>query len=332
MAQTLSPAITTQKNALATSGAWLLLMEIWYDGVKITSPDPGWVNNTEDLIWDAATWKKKSFRLAQVKESLKGELPKTTLTIYDVDEELKTQLQDNDGLSQGEVRIRRIYSDKDGNVTNTGILQFFNILETQYSDGENAIVFNIGVQNLVSKRFPRDRYVSTICRHIFKGGLCRYGEDTDGSGNSLGSITLTNQIRFVINSEGPILQYYIWLAPYAAFKISVGGILTKRFNTEQWISITGSGANNGRYQIEAVLNTDESTLNEWAPYNGRSDGGTHYRLNSTDAPAFTIVGEGLAGRTITIAAVCDHSVFACGNFDNLVKYGGSPGISEGIYG
>jgi len=97
MAKTLPTGITTQKNAISTSGAWLTLIDLFYPGSII--PDHRLVNNNKDLRYGRNTYTATPLSVSQVKENIRGELPKTTLTIFDVNQDLRDDLQTHDGFS-----------------------------------------------------------------------------------------------------------------------------------------------------------------------------------------------------------------------------------------
>ena len=282
-----------QKNAIANSGAWLTLIDLYYPGS--TTPDKQLVNNNENLTYDGDTYTATPLSVSQVKESIRGELPKTTLTIYDIDQDLKSDLQDNDGFSGGTVEIRAIYFNSSGTPTETNILEYFTILEVVATD--ESVVFSIGVTAPLSKRFPRDKYVSTICRHRFRDGMCQF----------TGGILSNTGIAFVHRPDDKFGVYDDYIYTLSASD-------TIFFRAAQIIRITGSASNNHDYRIKSV--TTNNVLN-------------HTYINfDTEV---NLISEA-AGAAVTITVICDKTISACRANNNSTRYGGSPGVAEGIYG
>jgi len=292
MPKTFSTSIMRQKNAIATSGAWLTLVDLFYPGSS--TPDHRFVNNNENLTYDGNLYTAIPLSVSQVKENIRGELPKTTLTIFDVNQDLRDDLQTYDGFSGGSVQVRAIYFDKSGTPTETGILEYFTILEVIATD--ESVVFSIGVTAPLSKRFPRDKYVSTICRHRFRDGMCQF----------TGGIALTrNDASFVHRKDN--YDYICILNSY----------FYNNFRANQIIRVTGSVNNNKDYRIASV--TRDLALN-------------HTYINfGTGENAVELIEEA-AGASVTITVICDKTISTCRANNNSSRYGGSPGVAEGIYG
>ncbi len=291
----LSTSIITAKGRISTTGAWLNLITLSFNDTVIGR----YVNNVEDVVFESNTYVATPFIVSQVKESLRGDLPRVTLTLYDAELNLKTNLQDNDGMSGAEIVLNRVLFDKNANPTDTDITQFFTVLDVSYVDSEAAVVFNMGLTTPLNRRFPRDRFISTICRHKFKDGFCRYGLDDEG-------VISTNLLTFVRVISG---RDYIRLAPYAAFT---------RFSDGQIIRVSGSLSNDNDYLIDEVT------------YNDGSDGYTRFYINSN----YQLTEESSSPmQTATITAFCDYTVTICRANNNSHRYGGSPGVSGGyLYG
>jgi phage-related protein len=52
------------------------------------------------------------------------------------------------------------------------ITEVFTIIET--SADNQWITFTLGYADPLGRRFPRDRYVTSACRHVFGGAFCQY--------------------------------------------------------------------------------------------------------------------------------------------------------------
>ncbi|GAH07833.1 unnamed protein product, partial [marine sediment metagenome] len=83
MAKTIPAGIHTQKSAIATSGSWLLLVDLYYPGSS--TPDKQYVNNNESVEYPEDSGKFYTpvpFTISQIKESVQGDLPKATFTFF----------------------------------------------------------------------------------------------------------------------------------------------------------------------------------------------------------------------------------------------------------
>ena len=260
----LPSVIVNKTNSLAQGDSWLILLDIFYPGNATDSPDKQFVNNNDDLVFEGDTYSGTPFSISSLKESMQGELPKTVLTVFDVNLDLVSDLQSNAGFSGGRVVIRKVPFDSNGLPEETKIVEYYDILNVNADD--EAISFNIGVGSPLTKRFPRDRYVSTICRHRFRDGMCQF---TNG--------TLTDTdigfVHFIDTSK----------RDFIATSDSADGLL---FTMGQIIRITGSGSNNGDYTIEIITRISGRTFIMFAA-------GSNKVALSTE----------VAGASVTIAAI-----------------------------
>ena len=164
--KTLSSFVKTRAHQIADGGAWVWLLEIVIgeDTFRLAM-------NNEAVTLGGNTYNPYSFTIEPVTESLKGDLPKIMLNVSNVGRYLEPYLHANAGGIGGVVTLRIAYVL--GLVVYTvGIEETFNIAETR-SDA-NYVYFTLAVTDPLTRRFPRDKYVATMCRHRFKGPLCRY--------------------------------------------------------------------------------------------------------------------------------------------------------------
>jgi len=288
MSRTLPGPIDTAKDLQSTSSAWLILMDVVYNSSTLYR----FINNTEDVVYDGNTYSAMGFGLAPVDETIRGDLPITQLTIFDTELSMNVDLQANDGLSGGRIYLRRVLVTQTGVVTDTGILLYFDIMDVSYADENGSLVFNIGISTPLTNRFPRDRYVSNICRHRFGFGLCRYNSGITAIEYPLLNMGASGDGRGEISSPSKGLDL---LFPVTGSSLSYT------------VRISGSVYNDRDYTVTEVL-TDGSRIYV-------SEG-----LSSTSDP------------DVIITVLCDHTIGGCRGNNNSVQWGGSPGVSEGIYG
>ena len=291
MSKQLPSAAETLTHNLAAPGAWLILLEIYNLSGTLQYR---LVNNTETVTYDGANYHRASFELHGVDESLKGNLPTLNLSLNDPALSLRTALYNNAGFSGWEIRIRRVYFPTPTTYTDTSIHQYFTIQDTDRDD--TGINFSLGAPRPLHKRFPRDRYIPSICRHRFQDGMCRYGL-TPGQFTGYTS----NRISFFV-IDGDI--DYIQTCSHA---------LASQIHENMLITISGSSLNDGTYRISTVS----------IP---------HINLVLLGvAPPYSLAGEGESA-TITLRPACDYGLTTCRGCGNENRFGGSPGITEGLYG
>ncbi len=121
-----------------------------------------------------------------VQENLQGGLPRIDMRISNLDTTLNAAINLYDGLRGASVVVYVVPSDT---ITGTPadvaeLTEIFEIIETTADN--QWIAFTLGYADPLGKRFPRDRYTATACRHVYKGAFCRlsathplYGTDCD---------------------------------------------------------------------------------------------------------------------------------------------------------
>ena len=163
-----------EKNAIASNGAWIWLIEITLSGA-----DPiRYANSNEDVPWGIYEWHRATFAVDDVNASIKGEFPELTLHIGDVDphSDLREQVKETGGLIGGTLRLLVVHS-AHLSLTTAAIDESAEIIGCDLDN--KSVNFTLGVTNFLSKRFPQGRYVPGFCRHRFKDALCKYdGTDT----------------------------------------------------------------------------------------------------------------------------------------------------------
>lgn len=160
-----------ESTKVSTSGAWLWLMEIATAGTVILR----YANNNEAIVWGGNTYLPISFSMDDVSMSTSGKFPEYRLQIGSValSGTLRTQIQTTGGLVGSTVRLMVVHSAY-LSLTTPAIDEMAEILNCEVT--AEAVVFTVGIPSLLSRRFPRDRYVPGFCRHKFKGALCRYSQ------------------------------------------------------------------------------------------------------------------------------------------------------------
>lgn len=170
--KTISTQMMSEVSVLGSSGALLLLVEIALTGYSTLR----YVRNNEDVVCDGDTYTAMAIEFGDIEETLQGDLPTIELKFGNALRPFAQLLEDTEGMRGGVVTIMVVHSDRLAYPPE--IVYVFEVLSTEVD--VNWVAFNMGIPNPLTKRFPRDRYVPSLCRHWFKGELCQFA----GSGET----------------------------------------------------------------------------------------------------------------------------------------------------
>ncbi|MCK9420204.1 MAG: DUF1833 family protein [Nitrospirae bacterium] len=184
-------SLILEKNKLATSSAWLLLIDV-------TLPDSGpsfnLVRNNEDISWNGTLYSAFPFELDLPDENSKGEIPMATLMISNVTRALLPYLHQYGGGVGSTVVLHIVNS---GHIAeNASDLDLtFEVMSTE--DDTQWINFKLGAPNPLRSTFPKYRYLAAHCRWTFKGAECAYAGGLTTCGRTLDDCrTRANSTRF----------------------------------------------------------------------------------------------------------------------------------------
>lgn len=165
----LSVIAKLEKNKISSTGAWLILLEIQFQGATIRV-----VNNNEDIEWPAGSgtrWVAFPFELGEVSENSKGELPSLQLKVSNVTRIIQQYLEQYAGGTDATVILRVVMSEH-LDLTTPELTEVFNVKST--STDAMWAYFNLGPDYALTQRFPPDRYMRNFCPFKFKGIKCGY--------------------------------------------------------------------------------------------------------------------------------------------------------------
>ena len=324
--ETLNAAYITEQNKIASSGAWIWLMEIsttslstlrYTNDNAYTSPtDKSKLNITWPTTGGNKYW-SLPFTLDDVDMSTSGKFPSYKVQIGDVSltGALRTRIQANSGLVGSTMRLMVVHS-AHLDVATAAIDELGEILSCDLT--ADMVTFTIGIPSLLTRRLPRDRYVPSFCRHRFAGALCQYVQPSYQRG--------TSDISFIAGVAGETgIQYNtIWINSGRliadVFKNAPGHYKGANWSLDNDTGFTVSGS---LYNDGFFLANSYHVVNE-----------QYVRVFMEADKARPFVEEG-AGELITIRLGyngCDHTLEACQLRNNTQNFGGSPGIAGGIYG
>lgn len=189
----LSAAAIVEKNVLANTGAWILLLEI-------TLPDTTVIrvcNNTSNIVWPTGTntWTAFPFELQEMSDESKNVVPAVTVRVGNASRAMQAYMEAADGGVDSDVRILLVHSAHLDLLT-AEVEYNFKVIEA-HADNLWA-TFVLGASNPYNKRFPRNRCLKNFCRYkVFKGDRCGYaGIETACDRTLTRCIALANNARF----------------------------------------------------------------------------------------------------------------------------------------
>ncbi len=313
--ETLDDALVLEQNKMTSSGAWIWLLQIPYgtDNTLI------FANNSSTVLWDGVYYQPMSFTMSDITESTSGKFPEYKLQIGDAytGSNFRTALRTYNGLVGRVIRLMVVHSDH-LDLTTPAIDEVAEILNCEVT--AEAITFTIGMPSMLSRRFPRDRYVPGFCRHKFAGALCQYVQPSHAIAPStqvsftVGSVASGDAPAFNrINVSGGSLVTDVF--QYAA-GTAVGSVWQLAKDTVFMVS--GSVSNDGWFIAENYF----AVLPGYVAVIPEADGARPFVAEPVGASVTIRLGYG----------GCDHTLEACALRDNTEHYGGSPGIIGGMYG
>ena len=161
--RTLSTAALAEKNKLASSGAWIVLLEIGLTTiVRLAS-------SNEDIAWDGETWQAFPFELSTVSETGKGEIPAVIVKVSNVTGEIQQLLEASDG-AHGTSGVIRVINTEASTATECEFEQAYILESSQYDDMH--VSFNLTGSNCLTRRVPRRRYLKNFCPFVYGGTEC----------------------------------------------------------------------------------------------------------------------------------------------------------------
>jgi lambda family phage minor tail protein L len=168
---TLSTAAILEKNKLANTGAWLVLLQI-------TLPDDTVLrvcSNTEDVTWPSSggdLYVAFPFELDEIGENSKGERPQVEVRVGNVTRQIQLYMEQASG-GVGSTVVLRVVHSAHLDLTDAEVELTFTCINA-WADSQWAH-FVLGASAPWEKRWPRNRILKTFCRYRhFKGDRCGY--------------------------------------------------------------------------------------------------------------------------------------------------------------
>ena len=169
---TLSQAAILEKNKIASSNVWLILLEINIPATK-TGELPTilrLVRNTENIVWSGQLWTAFPFELDPPKQSGNGELPNFTVRVSNVTRTVEGYLEQAGGGVGSSVRMMVVLSEH-LDITTPELDEQFSVQSVSYDESWVSFVLT-GSVNLF-RRVPLRRFLKNFCPFQYKGPECK---------------------------------------------------------------------------------------------------------------------------------------------------------------
>lgn len=193
----LSPGAYIEKNALASSGVWIILLEIYVpqlnDYIRVCS-------NNEDITWRGHLWQAFPFSMDEIGDSSKGELTQFAIRICNINGMVEAYIDESDGATGAKLKLMVINSNIP---SDTPEIELDFIAKSTSVDSMWA-TFVLGATNPYSILVGQ-RMIRTGCRFTgkdgtrngFKGSRCKYsGPETSCNKTLSRCRELGNSINF----------------------------------------------------------------------------------------------------------------------------------------
>lgn len=182
----LSSTIIAEKNATASDGVWLILLEIVFAASTIRV-----VRNTEDIVWDGHTWGAFPFELDEISDKSVAEVPQVVVRVGNASRAMVPYLEGTAGGVGAEVTIRVVHSK---HLDLAAVAEFIFMVNSVKVDSQ-WVTFTLGAHNPFRRRFPQHRFIKNYCRWRFKSAECGYTGSLSTCGKTLTECRSRNNSR-----------------------------------------------------------------------------------------------------------------------------------------
>ncbi len=312
---TLDGAYVLEQNKIASSGAWIWLLEIATTGLSTLRYTND--NDSSDVVWPTGgnTYSRMPLGMDDVEFSTSGKFPELRVQLGDValpaDSTLRTRISATAGLVGSTIRLMVVHSDH-LDLTTPAIDELVEILNCELTS--SAVIFTMGIPSLLSRRLPRDRYAPGFCRHKFAGGLCQYVQPVRTVTSYAVEFFLGDGINTIFFGDVDIVQNLFQYALPLGAAQGANWALSK----DTGFTISGSVFNDGFFLADNFYVVSPTLV---------------YVMTEDDGARPFVEEAVTTGVVIQLGYnTCDHTLEACKLRDNTQNFGGSPGIAGGVYG
>lgn len=157
-----------EKNKLASTGAWLLLLDVNLPDTSVLRL----ARNTDNVTFGGNTYTAFPFEIEASNEGSQGEIPTVTLRLSNVTRNLQGYLEAQGGAVGASVVLTVVSS--------LYLAENYSELQLTYdvlaaTADAQWVVFTLGAAFPQRRRFPLLRAIAHHCAWTYKGRECNYG-------------------------------------------------------------------------------------------------------------------------------------------------------------
>lgn len=183
-------ALRIEKNKLVSTAPWLLLLDVTLaDGSHLRL-----VRNTEDVTYLGYTWTAFAFELSDLSSGGEGRVRGVSLRVANPQRALQPYLEEGAGLIGCAVDLAVVHA---GNLAedHAELTLYWTVLACEVD--EDWIIFTLGEENPMRRRFPLFSAIPNNCSWPFKGAECGYAGTATSCARTLDDCKrLNNTARF----------------------------------------------------------------------------------------------------------------------------------------
>lgn len=183
-------ALRLEKNKLVSTAPWLILL-------SLTLPDASvirLVRNTDDVTFGGNVYTAFAFELGDVSSGGDGRIQGVTLKVANPGRALQPYLEAYGGMVGCAVTLVVVHADNLA-TDYTELTLAWDVISAE--SAEDWIVFTLGAENPLRRRFPLQAAIPFSCNWQFKGIECGYAGPTISCARTLDACRLLgNSVRF----------------------------------------------------------------------------------------------------------------------------------------
>ena len=188
--KTLTAALILSKNKLTNKAPWITLFEMDLDGTDYLRL----AAYPEDVTFDGDIYTAFPAIVDTMKENAQGKLDSVNVHVANIDRTIIAYVENNNLLGR-DITVRIVEAD---NLSDTDSKIDFVYRINQIHINAEVATFELGHEDLFALQIPRQRYIRTKCRHVYKDSHCSYSGVLDSCDYTMDG---ANGCRYHDNTE-----------------------------------------------------------------------------------------------------------------------------------
>lgn len=166
--RSLTAALITEKNKLATTSAWLPLITVEVTEGTLLRLVP----NSSNIVFDGQTYNAFGCEISETTQDAKGGLHELSISVSNVTREISAFIEANE-LRGRRVRVQYVNSANLADPDAVVLDETYEIMGIQVK-GAQFVTFTLGHDRISGHPFPSGRFYRDNCRWIYKSVECGY--------------------------------------------------------------------------------------------------------------------------------------------------------------